>query len=412
MKLRILWWWVVLIGSGSGAGAAELSSAEMGQREREWIALEAMMSSQTQEGLFLLGDRDIRFWGVMTMTLIRERGLDYFRKYPADERRFSWVSRYQELQQMWGGLEFQSIEQLWENRIHPESKTGSQDREKMNSWANQWMLVRQETIASPAASSVLRCRLQVEELDESLRAYTVGAKPPEQYDWKTAGLAAATIAAAHPDSDQQNLVNLLALTLRCSTRYSPDRGAAVRAAFLESKNEAALTLARADSEIDALRHTPLQMTFTAIDGRQVDLAKLRGKVVLIDFWAATWCGACKVQRPLMKDLYAKYHDQGFEIIGVACELKESDLEYLKATCREEDLPWPQLFDSQGMNNPYARRFGFRGIPQYLLLDQDGLLFAHTHSSGGLRNLEAVLRKLMGLVPLKPGDENRVLGAKG
>ncbi len=63
---------------------------------------------------------------------------------------------------------------------------------------------------------------------------------------------------------------------------------------------------------------PLDLKFTAVDGRKVDLSELRGKVVLIDFWA-TWCPPCRLIAPDILATYKKYHSQGLEVIGVSVD---------------------------------------------------------------------------------------------
>ncbi|MEI9998274.1 MAG: TlpA disulfide reductase family protein [Verrucomicrobiota bacterium] len=85
---------------------------------------------------------------------------------------------------------------------------------------------------------------------------------------------------------------------------------------------------------------PLDLKFTAIDGRPVDLAQLRGKVVLIDFWA-TWCAPCKIITPDMLALYKKYHDQGFDVVGMSVDTdKKAAQDYIA----KEGIPWPEFFD--------------------------------------------------------------------
>jgi thiol-disulfide isomerase/thioredoxin len=228
-------------------------------------------------------------------------------------------------------------------------------------------------------------------------------------DWVGWSEALLGLGCAFPESRDDRIRSAAADFFRRADRWAPGVAAATRLKMASNASALLRELAAAHSALAAARSVPLAMKFTAVDGREIDLAQLRGKVVLIDFWAATWCGACKVQEPLMKEVYARYHAQGFEIIGVACEMKESDRDFLLDYVQKHDMPWPQYFDGQGMNNEYALRYGFTSIPQFFLLDRDGLLVAHTHGSGGLRNLEALVRRELGLSSLQPGDEDKVLG---
>src|SRR5690606_27753233 len=97
---------------------------------------------------------------------------------------------------------------------------------------------------------------------------------------------------------------------------------------------------------------PLEMKFTALDGREVDLAQLRGKVVLIDFWA-TWCGPCKQEMPNIRRVFETYHEQGFEVIGISLDV-EKDRRKVLDYVQKEKLPWPQHFDGKGWENEVAK----------------------------------------------------------
>ncbi|HEY7428116.1 MAG TPA: tetratricopeptide repeat protein, partial [Gemmataceae bacterium] len=108
-----------------------------------------------------------------------------------------------------------------------------------------------------------------------------------------------------------------------------------------------------------------------VQGEKFDLKQLRGKVVLIDFWA-TWCGPCVAEMPNVKRAYDRYHKDGFEVVGVSLDnSKEKLVEFLKT----KEVPWPQLFfaakGDQGWNNPLARKYGVRAIPSTILVDRAG-----------------------------------------
>jgi thiol-disulfide isomerase/thioredoxin len=121
-------------------------------------------------------------------------------------------------------------------------------------------------------------------------------------------------------------------------------------------------------QMDALGK-PLDIQFTAFDGRTVDLGKMQGKVVLIDFWA-TWCGPCMGEVPNVKAAYQKLHDKGFEIVGISFD---EDKDALTKTLKEKEMTWPQYFDGSGWKNKYGEMYGIHGIPTMWLVDKKGNL---------------------------------------
>ncbi len=156
-----------------------------------------------------------------------------------------------------------------------------------------------------------------------------------------------------------------------------------------------------------LKVKPLEIAFTAVDGREVDLKKLRGKVVLVDFWA-TWCGPCIAELPNIKKVYADYHAKGFEIVGIALEngrLLPADTadqtaekmakaaKVLTDFTTKESMPWPQHFDGKYWKNDISTRFGINSIPAMYLLDQEGKVVS-TSARGPL--LESEVKRLLKL----------------
>ncbi len=114
---------------------------------------------------------------------------------------------------------------------------------------------------------------------------------------------------------------------------------------------------------------PIDVKFTAIDGREVDLQKLKGKVVLVDFWA-TWCGPCMRELPNVKATYDKLHEKGFEIVGISAD---EDREALQKVISSEGVTWPQLFEQATTGKKISDEFGVSTLPSMWLVDKKGVL---------------------------------------
>jgi thiol-disulfide isomerase/thioredoxin len=163
-------------------------------------------------------------------------------------------------------------------------------------------------------------------------------------------------------------------------------------------NEAVRQMAAGRLRVVEARRVPLDLKFTAADGRVVDLAALRGKVVLLDFWA-TWCVPCLKEMPNIRAAYKKYHDKGFEVIGIAFEKAPSSRKIpmertagqLVQFAREQDMPWPHHYDGLYWDNEFGRRFAIKELPTAFLLGQDGrLVTTDTHGE----KLEAAVQRLL------------------
>jgi len=109
-------------------------------------------------------------------------------------------------------------------------------------------------------------------------------------------------------------------------------------------------------------------TLPAPDGKEIDFESLRGKYVLIDFWAS-WCGPCRQSFPHMREVYKKYKSNKFEIYSISID--EDKDAWLKAV-QEENNPWLQSLDTKNISK---KSFAVTGIPTTFLIDPDGKIIA-------------------------------------
>ena len=126
------------------------------------------------------------------------------------------------------------------------------------------------------------------------------------------------------------------------------------------------------------------------DGNPVTLSSLRGQYVIVDFWAS-WCKPCRAGVPAMKELYAKYHEKGLEIIGVS---DDTNHEAWKRAIEQDQTPWIHVVDEFPVENKPARvgsEWGVHYIPSYFLLDKEGKIIGKMEHE----ELEAKLAELLG-----------------
>lgn len=112
-------------------------------------------------------------------------------------------------------------------------------------------------------------------------------------------------------------------------------------------------------------------TLDSPEGAKVSLSSLRGKYVLLDFWAS-WCGPCRRENPNVVKLYEQYKEKNFEIYGVSLD-KDRDA-WLKAI-KDDNLTWVHGSDLKYWSSDVAVKYGINGIPATYLLDQDGRVIA-------------------------------------
>ncbi|MFT4689673.1 MAG: thiol-disulfide isomerase/thioredoxin [Limisphaerales bacterium] len=131
---------------------------------------------------------------------------------------------------------------------------------------------------------------------------------------------------------------------------------------------------------------PFRIEFEDLNERKIDTGKMRGKVILIDFWA-TWCAPCLTEIPRLQALYAKYHDQGLEILGISADV---DKQALEGMIEYKKIPWPQFFDEENRENRIKQALRVNDLPTQWLIDRKGRL----HSTNARSNREETIKKLL------------------
>lgn len=109
------------------------------------------------------------------------------------------------------------------------------------------------------------------------------------------------------------------------------------------------------------------------EGKPVKLSDFRGKYLLIDFWAS-WCGPCRAENPNVVKAYAKYHEKGFNILGVSLDNSDGKEKWINAI-QKDGLTWTHVSDLKYWNNEVAKMYGVNYVPFNLLLNPSGIIIA-------------------------------------
>jgi thiol-disulfide isomerase/thioredoxin len=148
---------------------------------------------------------------------------------------------------------------------------------------------------------------------------------------------------------------------------------------------------RAEKAAGALRRlgsVGQSITFSgkSTTGQTISLEQLKGKTVLVHYWA-TWCEPCKEEFKTLKELQKKYQSQGFTLVGVSLD---SDAAALKTYLKTNPLPWPQLYETGGLDSRLANELGILTLPTMLLVDKTGKV---VNRAAVTNQLDAELEKL-------------------
>lgn len=235
---------------------------------------------------------------------------------------------------------------------------------------------------------------------EALFAHANAVARSTQYNPELVGEAAELFAAVAPE-DPRNA------TLLMMTTYYQTDAAKLEQTYRTIASEYPETREGKSAEAKVYQldqvGKPFELSFDeATSGEPIDMSMLRGKVVVVDFWA-TWCGPCIAEMPHMKKLYAAYKDKGVEFIGVSLDAPRNEedpskdgLVKLRNWVAANDVTWPQYYQGNGWNSEFSSGWKVRAIPAIFLVDQQGRLV--TPNARG--KLDEMIPELLGIEPVE------------
>ncbi len=294
------------------------------------------------------GGEAVERWTRVQAQKLRQWGLKFFCDYPDDLRRWDVIAAMVARRGWWMTSAYEPVDA------------------QARAWLEELKRLQAQLSASAQAGKRSREQVAAAAVREAL---SYRNHPVYQQGTEAQQAMINSLAERFPDGEQAPALQRSFLQQLSQDR--PEKVPAILEQIRNSPHPQIRALARGQLRLIEARHTPVQMRFTALDGREVDLRQLRGKVVVIDFWAS-WCQPCIKEMPELKRLYEEHHREGLEVIGISLD-KAGDRSKLLRLIDNLGLPWPQHFDGRGRDNRYAVQFGVTGIPKALVLDRSGIL---------------------------------------
>lgn len=195
-------------------------------------------------------------------------------------------------------------------------------------------------------------------------------------------------AKKHPKSEvAAEALFQLAFTLEVAGQIDEARKWYAEVASAHPEEDAGIRASGAIRRLE-LNGKPLELAGANLRGGTINVRQLRGKVVLVVFWA-TWCRPCTEDLPRLRDAYEQHRAQGFEIVGVNLDATTDEID---AYLRQHRITWPQIYEPGGLQSAPARNFGIVSLPTMFLVDQEGNVVSRSVAADDLKTVLPELLK--------------------
>jgi thiol-disulfide isomerase/thioredoxin len=375
------------------AGAAAPSPAE-----QDYAAFQVLWNMEPPTPPNEMGKEKFLRWLDELRQKLQVAGLAFYEKYPTDPRRWELV------------LGLINAPPFYAKSFGPDVEerglaTAVIDEAAQAAWAAKAETLRQALLASADARPEARESVEWSAFGQDFSAQSAAKQKGEKYDFS--GFPTRFDAHVAKYAQLDVLPDRANDYLGALEQVEPGTTPTIWKHLLDAPNAALREAAAKRLRFLDLASKPLDLAFTAADGREIDLKTMRGKVVLVDFWA-TWCGPCKEEIPNVKKVYSAYHDKGFEVVGIALEngrLAPGDSaektaaklavarKVLTDFTAANAMPWPQYFDGKYWKTDIATQYAIQSIPAMFLVDQDGKIVS-TNARG--EALEKEVKRLLKL----------------
>ena len=367
--MKNLLWLLSLVALVSPASAAPTAA------DAAWAEVEPLLQASAIERSRSRADmreasraRDAR------LLRLREKGLAFAQAFPRDPRRWHVVGALWRSQPSF----IEEFGDDYERTFRP----AKHDEARFAEWQGMQPRWLEQLEGASDLPPEVEAEVWVDRIDRRMKPIREALPRTRAEDWQAAWRTWEELARRLPESPRvlQEASTMMYVFDRCHT---PEESAARWGGLATSPHAGVAALARSKLEARGRIAGPVDLRFTAIDGREVDLARMRGKVVMLDFWA-TWCVPCMRQKPYVIAAYNEFHAQGFEVVGISLDHAPDPAKpgggaktaaQVAEFARQHGMPWPQHYDGQGKANVLAQRFGVTTIPASFLLDQEGRVVA-------------------------------------